>query len=135
MASQLPCVFFTTAENTNQRLTERPTLEFQPATQPLETEIAVFVNPRNTFQSYLGIGGAITDASAEVYLKLAHARDSPEELHQCLLFGEGGINYNIFRTSIHSCDFGLGSHTYIEEGDAALATFAISNPTAPNAFR
>ena len=62
---------FVTAENTNQRLTEGVVLEFQAATQPLETEIAVFVNPGKTFQSFLGIGGAITDASAEVFSMLS----------------------------------------------------------------
>ncbi len=113
---------FTTAENTNQRLTEGVVLEFQTATQPLETEIAVFVNPRKTFQSFLGIGGAITDASAEVFSMLSS--DKQEELLNAY-FSETGINYNIIRTSIHSSDFGLGSHTYIEEGDEALATFSI----------
>ena len=41
-------------------------------------------------------------------------------------FGPEGIGYNIIRTSIHSCDFGLGSHTYIDEGDTSLATFSIA---------
>ena len=40
-------------------------------------------------------------------------------------FGEGGINYNIIRTSIHSSDFGSGSYTYVEEGDKDLSTFSI----------
>lgn len=111
-----------TAENTSFRLSERDALDFAPAKQPLETEVAVFVNPNKTFQSYMGIGGAITDASAEVFSKL-----SPPIQSQFMdaYFGEGGINYNIVRTSIHSCDFGLGSHTYIEEGDSALTTFDI----------
>ena len=113
---------YTTAEDTGERLTEGSTLAFQPATQPLETEIAVFVNPGKTFQSFLGIGGAITDASAEVFSMLTG--DKQEELLNAY-FSEDGINYNIIRTSIHSSDFGLGSHTYIEEGDDALATFSI----------
>jgi glucosylceramidase len=113
---------FTTAENTNQRLTEGVVLKFQAATQPFETEVAVFVNPRKTFQSFLGIGGAITDASAEVFSMLSG--DKQEELLNAY-FSETGINYNIIRTSIHSSDFGLGSHTYIEEGDETLATFSI----------
>ena len=60
-----------TAENTALRLTEGEALVFSPAKQALETEIAVFVNPNNTFQSLIGIGGAITDASAEVFSKLS----------------------------------------------------------------
>ena len=114
---------YTTAENTEQRLTESSSLTFQPATQPLETEIAVFVNPEKTFQSYLGIGGAITDASAEVFSMLSEGKQ--QELLNAY-FSETGINYNIIRTSIHSSDFGLGSHTYIEKGDKSLASFSIA---------
>ena len=113
---------YTTAENTNQRLYEGSELKFQPSTQPLETEIAVFVNPHKTFQSFLGIGGAITDASAEVFSLLS--KDKQDEL-LAAYFSEEGINYNIIRTSIHSSDFGLGSHTYIEEGDKSLESFSI----------
>ncbi len=80
------------------------------------------MNPRKTFQEYLGIGGAITDASAEVFATLNEAQQ--EELLRSL-YGKEGIGYNIIRTSIHSSDFGLGSHTYIEEGDASLETFTI----------
>ena len=42
--------------------------------QPLETEIGVFVNPKKKFQEFLGIGGAITDASAEVFSKLSNTK-------------------------------------------------------------
>lgn len=116
-----------TAANTSLRLTETETLQFTKAAQPLETEIAVFVNPAKKFQSFLGIGGAITDASAEVFSKLTEPVQSQ---FMDAYFGEGGINYNIIRTSIHSCDFGLGSHTYIEEGDSALITFDIEKDRA-----
>jgi glucosylceramidase len=32
--------------------------------------VSIFVNPNKKFQKYLGIGGAITDASSEVFSKL-----------------------------------------------------------------
>ena len=60
-----------TAANTSLRLTEIEKLQFTKAVQPLETEIAIFVNPAKKFQSFLGIGGAMTDASAEVFSKLS----------------------------------------------------------------
>ncbi len=113
---------FTTTKGTNLRLTLTQSGIFSAASQPLETEISVFVNPKQAFQEFLGIGGAITDASAEVFSKLSPSKQS-EFLKA--YFGEEGINYNIIRTSIHSSDFGLGSHTYIEEGDGALHTFSI----------
>jgi glucosylceramidase len=113
---------YTTAENTDLKLSLTDVLHFKSATQPLETEIAVFVNPNKSFQKFLGIGGAITDASAEVFAKLT--ADKQEELLQAY-FGDDGINYNIIRTSIHSCDFSSKSHTYIQDGDAELKSFSI----------
>jgi glucosylceramidase len=113
---------YTTARNTDLRLTKTNELTFKEKIQPLETDIAVFVNPKKTFQTYLGIGGAITDASSEVFSKL---NDSQQNKFLQSLYGKDGIGYNIIRTSIHSSDFGLGSHTYIDEGDADLKTFSI----------
>ena len=113
---------FVTAENTNLKLTKIESPKFTKTSQPLETEIGVFVNPKKKFQEFLGIGGAITDASAEVFSKLSNTKQ--KEFLKAY-FTEDGINYNIIRTSIHSSDFGLGSHTYIEEGDDKLKTFSI----------
>jgi len=113
---------YTTAKDTDLKLSLTNNLTFNDAVQPKEIEVAVFVNPNKTFQTFLGIGGAITDASAEVFSKLS--KNKQEELLKAY-YSEDGINYNIIRTSIHSSDFGLGSHTYIEEGDKELKTFSI----------
>ena len=113
---------FTTAKDTELRLTKTSEQTFKDKVQPLETEIAVFVNPKKTFQEYLGIRVAITDASAEVFATLNTVQ---QEKLLPSLYGKDGIGYNIIRTSIHSSDFGLGTHTYIKEGDADLKTFSI----------
>ena len=113
---------YTTARDTDLRLTKTSAHTFSDKVQPLETEIVVFVNPEKTFQEYLGIGGAITDASSEVFSTL---NDTQQNKLLQSLYGKDGIGYNIIRTSIHSSDFGLGSHTYIEEGDTELKTFSI----------
>lgn len=113
---------FTTAENTELKISLTANKAFQTMQQPLETEVAIIVNPEKKFQTFLGVGGAITDASAEVFAKLS--KDKQEEL-LAAYYSKEGINYNIIRTSIHSSDFGLGSHTYIEEGDKELKTFSI----------
>ena len=65
---------YVTAENTAKRLSEDGVLEFESADQPLETEVAIFVNPAKKFQTYLGIGGAITDASAEVFSLMSESQ-------------------------------------------------------------
>lgn len=113
---------YTTAEHTDLKISLTDNKSFASMLQPLETEVAVIVNPEKKFQTFLGIGGAITDASAEVFAKLPNHKQ--EELLKAY-YGENGINYNIIRTSIHSCDFSSESHTYVDENDADLKTFSI----------
>jgi len=116
---------FTTASNSNLRLVKTEDLTFAAAGQPLESEVSVFVNPKKTFQSFLGIGGAITDASAEIFAQLP--ADKQEEFLKAYYDEEEGIGYTLCRTPIHSCDFSSASYTYIEEGDKELATFSIEH--------
>lgn len=116
---------FTSADNTSLRLSETDNLQFTDLNQPLETQLCVFVNPKKTFQTFLGIGGAITDASAEVFAKLS--KESQQEFLNAYYDKEKGIGYSVIRTNIHSCDFSSGSYTYIDEGDAALKTFNIDH--------
>lgn len=116
---------FTTAENTNLRLTQTDKLNFSSSKQPLETEICVFVEPTKTFQNFLGIGGAITDASAEVYAKLS--KEKQQEFLNAYYDKEKGIGYSLMRTTIHSSDFSSGSYTYIKDGDKDLKTFNIDH--------
>ena len=116
---------YTTASDTDLRLTKTATAEFKAAGQPLETEVSVFVNPDRTFQTFLGIGGAITDASAEVFAALPEEKQ--EELITAYYDSTNGIGYTLCRTPIHSCDFSSASHTYIEEGDKELTTFNIEH--------
>lgn len=116
---------YTTAVSTNLRLTLTDKLFFQNAKQPLETEVCVFVNPNNTYQTFLGIGGAITDASAEVFAKLP--LDKQQELLNAYYNKEKGIGYTLARTNIHSCDFSSSSYTYVNEGDKDLKSFSIEH--------
>ena len=113
----------TTAKDSNLRLTKTKNTYFTKKKQLLETEVGVFINTNKKFQKHIGIGGAITDASSEVFSKLNNKQQ--EKLLNSLFSRDNGIGYNIIRTSIHSSDFGLGSHTYIEEGDTDLKTFSI----------
>lgn len=116
---------FTTASETAFRLTETGKATFKTTSQPLENEVSVFVNPNKSFQTFLGIGGAITDASAEVFAQL------PPEKQKAFLTAyydkTDGIGYSLCRTPIHSSDFSSGSFTYIEEGDKDLETFSIDH--------
>ncbi|PJJ08331.1 glucosylceramidase [Flavobacterium sp. 1] len=116
---------YTTADNTKLRMTLTDKLVFSASKQPLESEVSVFVEPKKTFQTFLGIGGAITDASAEVFAKLT--KDKQQEFMNAYYDKEKGIGYSLLRTTIHSSDFSSGSYTYIKEGDTDLKTFSIDH--------
>jgi glucosylceramidase len=115
----------TTAGNSDFKLTESGTSSFKPMPQPLETQVCIFVDPDKTFQTFLGIGGALTDASAETFAKLP--KEKQQEFMLAYFDKDKGIGYNFARTNIHSCDFSSDIYTYIEEGDAALKTFNIQH--------
>jgi glucosylceramidase len=116
---------YTTADKTNYRLSATDKLTFKPMGQPLETQVCVFVDPSKKSQTHLGIGGALTDASAEVFAKLPAAKQ--REFLDAHYDPHKGIGYTLGRTNIHSCDFSSGSYTYVDEGDKALKSFNVSH--------
>jgi glucosylceramidase len=118
-------VVYTTAENTDLRLSATDTLSFVTFGQPFETQPCVFVDPTKTFQTFVGIGGAITDASAETFAKLP--KNTQQDILQKYYDPKKGIGYTLARTNIHSCDFSSGSYTYVDEKDAALKSFSVAH--------
>lgn len=119
---------YTTADSAALRISLTDTAEFESHGQPVEKEICVFINPNKSFQTLLGIGGALTDASAETFAKL------PKEKQQQLLTAyfnpQEGIGYTLGRTHINSCDFSSASYTYVKDGDKELTSFDISHDKA-----
>lgn len=118
-------VVHTTADSSSLRLTVTDTLIFKEKGQPFENEVTVFVDPSKTFQTYFGIGAAMTDASAETFYKLP--KDKQQELLIAYFDKKKGIGYTVARTNINSCDFSSDMYTYVTEGDKALASFSIGH--------
>ena len=116
---------YTTAENTALRLRLTETLAFSPFGQPLENQACVFTDATQTFQTFLGIGGAFTDAAAETFAKLPETRQA--EFLEAYFDREKGIGYTFGRTNINSCDFSSDMYTYADEGDANLSSFNIAH--------
>lgn len=116
---------YTTADSTNLRLSLNDTLQFEDMGQPVETQVCVFVDPDKTFQSYLGIGAALTDASAETFFKLPEAKQ--QEVLDAFFSKDKGIGYTVARTNINSCDFSSDMYTYVKEGDKELSSFDIAH--------
>src|SRR5215831_2265346 len=93
-------VVYTTADSTTLRLSPTDTLVFAASEPASEGRIYVFVDPQKTFQTLIGIGGALTDASAETFAKLpAAAQDSLLRAY----YTDQGIGYTLARTNINSC--------------------------------
>lgn len=116
---------FITAKDTTLRLTQTADALFEDFGQPMETQVCVFVDPANTFQTMVGIGGALTDASAEVFAKLP--APAQNEFMTAYYNSETGIGYNFARTNIASCDFSSDTYSYIADNDSLLTTFNVAH--------
>ncbi len=114
---------FVTADKTDLRLSPSQTMQLAPFGQPLETQPCIFIDTSKTFQTIVGIGGALTDAAAETFAKLQPKEQ--KELLQAYYDKEKGIGYSIARTHINSCDFSSHSYSYVADNDTALKTFNV----------
>src|SRR5437868_10164151 len=95
---------YTTADSSRLRLSlSQSKLQFSNFGQPLETQVCIFVDPTKTFQTFLGIGGALTDAAAETFAKLS--KDKQQQILNAYYDPDKGIGYTLARTNINSCDF------------------------------
>ncbi|MGP8198201.1 MAG: glycoside hydrolase family 30 protein [Limisphaerales bacterium] len=117
--------FFLTARGTAQRLAKAGEEELTDKLPLVEKEEYIFVDPSKTFQTVLGIGGALTDAAAETFHKLPQAKQ--QEVLRAYFDPQDGIGYTLGRISIHSSDFSSESYTYVKDGDKRLDSFDIAH--------
>lgn len=118
-------IVYTTADSTNLKLSLTDTLAFRELIQPVETQVCVFAEPDKTFQTFLGVGGALTDASAETFARMP--KEKQDELLAAYFDTRKGIGYSLARTNINSSDFSSGSYTYVTDGDKELKSFNIDH--------
>jgi glucosylceramidase len=118
-------IVYTTAQGTEYRMTATDTLTFKDFGQPFETQPCIFIDPSKSFQTFMGIGGALTDASAETFAKLPPQKQ--QEFLDAYYNPVKGIGYTLARTNIHSCDFSSGSYTYVSDGDKSLKSFSVDH--------
>ncbi len=116
---------FTTALNTSYRLSPTEDIQFTNAGSLVESKVFVFVDDSHSFQTMLGIGGAITDASAETFAKLP--ADQQTELLKAYYDSQTGIGYTLARTNIQSCDFSSDSYCYVSDNDKDLRSFSVKH--------
>ncbi|MBC7745031.1 MAG: glycoside hydrolase family 30 protein [Flavobacterium sp.] len=116
---------FTTIKGDSKPFNKQANLHFISQAQPFELTPTIILDPSKTFQTFIGIGGAITDASAEVFAKLP--KEKQKELISAYYDANKGIGYTIARTNMNSCDFSSDIYTYVKENDAALSSFNIAH--------
>ena len=84
----------------------------------------VKVYPNVGFQTIVGFGAALTEASGYVFSRMGeNARNRFVEL----CFGPGGNRYSLCRLSVQSCDFSLTTRPYMAKRDATLASFSVDD--------
>lgn len=119
---------FVTAPTDSLRLHEMPQVEFVDMADPDEHFPTLMLDESRTFQTIVGFGGAITDASAETFYKLSPQKQ--QELLTAYFSTDKGIGYSLCRTHINSCDFSSESYAYAsEKGGKALSDFNIAHDT------
>lgn len=112
------------AQGSGDRLAAQPPVRLEPLAQPDEHAPTVMVDPAKAFQAIEGIGGALTDASAETFAKLP--REAQERVLEAYFDAEKGIGYTLARTHINSCDFSSESYAYADRpGDTELRSFSL----------
>ncbi len=117
---------YLTAKGTTERITKKDSIIFEPLEQPLEHDPTIILDRSKTFQTIVGIGGALTDASAETFYKLP--ADKQEEILTALFDKDKGDGFSLCRTNINSCDFSSSSYAYDEvAGDTSLKHFTIEH--------
>ena len=98
----------------------------EEVTEMTDVMHVVNIYPEVRYQKMRGFGGAFTEAAAHNYAMMSSKRK--QEIQKAY-FSETGLNYNLGRLHMNSCDFALGNYTYIEEGDDKLESFDISHDT------
>ena len=117
---------FVTAKNTDLRLSPGENLVFQDFIQPGQREATIIIDPRKSFQTIEGIGGAITDATAETFYRMP--ADKQAEILKAYFNPVDGIGYSLCRTHINSCDFSSEVYAYSEvPNDTLLKHFSIEH--------
>lgn len=116
---------YITAKDDNLRLSKVADLKFIDKTHSKQSDRCVFINENKQFQTFVGIGGALTDASAETFYKMPLSKQ--QQFIKAYYNSAEGIGYTLGRTNIHSCDFSSESYTYVENDDIDLKTFNVNH--------
>lgn len=97
--------------------------ESQKRTLKLTQAADILVDSSQTFQTWLGFGGAVTEASAYNLNKVS--KENKDKILQAYYHPTKGLGYTHGRVHINSSDFSLGNYDYVEQNDETLKSFSI----------
>lgn len=81
-------------------------------TQPAsKVDVEVDINSNIKYQKHIGFGGALTDAACISFNYLSEAR---KKEYIKAYFSKDGLNYNLIRYPLGSCDFSTHNYQYLE---------------------
>lgn len=82
------------------------------------------IEQEEKYQSFFGFGGAFTEAAAHTFFSLS--AKSQDQILKAYFHPELGLNYELGRTHINSCDFSLGNYSSCDfPGDEKLNSFQV----------
>jgi glucosylceramidase len=90
-----------------------------------EADSILELNVAQTYQEWLGFGGALTEAATYNLSKISEA--NKEKILDAYYDPEQGLGYTHGRVHINSSDFALGNYDYVDEKDETLETFSIDH--------
>ena len=80
--------------------------------------------PERNYQTFLGFGGAVTEAAGFAFSKLS--KEQQEMAVDCY-YGEQGNRYSFVRSHIDSCDFSLGVYSAMNDpADTKMTSFSLA---------
>ncbi|CAD6191920.1 unnamed protein product [Caenorhabditis auriculariae] len=89
-----------------------------------EANVTITVDARNQMQPIIGFGGAFTDAAGE---NLVALNDAARKKLLEAYFGRNGLEYNMGRVPIASCDFSVREYSYDDVSeDFGLKNFSLA---------
>jgi glucosylceramidase len=112
----------TTSYENNKMLTDIEEYEVKIEEWGVENQV-VNLYPDMEYQTILGFGGAVTEASGYAFSKLS--KENQEKVLD-LYFGPEGNGYHLMRTHIDSCDFALGVYSAMTDPeDKEMKSFTL----------
>lgn len=116
---------YLTSKDGNDRLTLKGTAQLSASHKEQASDVTITASPEKTFQTFLGMGGAFTDAAAETFYKMP--ADKQKEIITAYFDKDRGIGYTLGRINMNSCDFSSDMYTYLNEGDTTFKSFSIAH--------